>query len=127
MPKLQGVKPHPAFDLTVSPLFKATAPPTTYHQTTTTKGGGQQPHYPRDYLESLNPVHPSIDAPHDLAGAAMTMLVGSWATTLIAYLNPLWLLDKASYNLTAFLTFPRETIFLRRIILMAVSRNKMCG
>lgn len=46
MPKLHGIKPHPAFDLSVSPHFssKAAAAPAAY-QTTTTKA--QQPHYSR--------------------------------------------------------------------------------
>jgi len=54
----------------------------------------------------------------------IAMLVGSWASLLIAYLSPHWLLDKSSYNLTAFFSFQRETIFLRRIILAAVIRNR---
>jgi hypothetical protein len=118
MPKLHGVKPHPAFDLSLCPSFRTAVAPAFNQQT---KGQGGQPHYPRDYVERLTPITPTIDAPSDVVGYAVTTLVGVWGSMLVALFNPTWLFfDSAFFNLSSFLSFTRETIYLRRVILMAV-------
>lgn len=131
MPKLHGVKPHPAFplDLLGSGSVKAStiggggwsSPSTsTTSPTKGSKGSTGQQHYPPDYLETLGIVKQDVDAPHDIGGMAATILVGQWASWLVAFLNPLWLLDSGHYNTGAFMTEPRQTIYLRRMLLMTV-------
>lgn len=116
MPKLHDVKPHPAFNIAICPRYRTmgTQPFGSY------QGKTGQPHYPHSYLENLMPVARTIDAPHDVAGVAATTFVGMMGSMLIALLNPTWLFDSMGLGLGAFLTSTRETIYLRRVLLMAV-------
>jgi ubiquinol oxidase len=129
MPKVSGLRPHPAFDLSLLPRYKqqrAVARLMTTKGTIPTSydgaGAGDDTdprHYPWNYLNSIQPqpFAKTIDTFTDFIGfmALIGAVYGSW---FLAMFNPLWLFDSEKLNLTAFWNHPDETLFLRRALLL---------
>lgn len=116
MPKLHNVKPHPAFDSALCTRYRSTG---TSFGMPQGKTGQSHPHYDHAYMEHLAPVARTVDAPVDIVGVMASNLVGMYGSILVALLNPTWIFD-SGLGLGAFLTYTRETIYLRRVLLMAV-------
>lgn len=106
MPKATGFKPHPAFDTNLLPLKEFDYP------TNARKG-----HYPSNYLSSIKDHPQTVDALYDIGGYFVTKIIAV-SSFLVALLRPLWVLDTPELNLSAFVERPRETIFLRRALLL---------
>lgn len=118
MVKVSGIRPHPAFDLSVLPSYRhGTAPHSALHEQKPTQKMHRRMHYPHEYLESLKPLDQSIDGICD-AIAYVAMLAASWGSLLVAIFNPFWVLDSRHLNLGAFWDSPNETIFLRRRVVL---------
>lgn len=77
MVKVSGVRPHPAFDRTVLPSYRHGTGP--LHEQKPTQKAHRRVHYPRQYLESLNPLDQSINGVCE-AIAYVAMLAASWGS-----------------------------------------------
>ena len=127
MPKLHNVKPHPAFDSALCTRYRSTGTSFGMPQgkagqfgASTGKAGQPHPHYDHAYMEHLAPVARTVDAPVDVVGVGASALVGMSGSMLMAVFNPTWIFDSMGLGLGAFLTTTRETVYLRRVLLMAV-------
>lgn len=118
MPKFHAVKPHPAFEINcICPSHRAPTSAAAY-----TKHPQPPTHYPHTYLDNLAPLKVTVDSPPDVVGWIAATVVGMFGSMLVTVFNPTWLLDSKGLGLGAFLASPRETIYFRRVLLMAVKR-----
>lgn len=105
MPKTTNFHPYPAFDLSLLPP-DAVEPSSTF----------QKGHYPTEYLNSLQ-AYPRSTTMDNLTnvGGYLAMSLVYISSVLVAWFRPLWVLNTPDLNLFA---RPRETVFLRRTIML---------